>query len=701
MFQNACEGVGFAHSRGVIHRDLKPDNIMIGEYGEVLVLDWGLAKVVGAEPPPPTPAVPDPAALRLPPTVQTEAGAVAGTPAYMAPEQVRGDIDQHDERTDLYGLGVVLYEILTWRRPFEGATIKDVMAAIVSGRVVPPRQAAPRRRIPRELEAICLKALACRREDRYLNVQELIDDLASYRDHFPVAALPLSPVRRLGKFCRRHLVASSSVGAVLAVLLIGGLAYAGRAADHYYSLASRADAYRVRGSEACRQERQVLDEIQAARAAADRDLKTPAELALENRLERLHRQRESAYESAVVLYLAATGDVVGSARLRQGLLEIYGNRIHYALATENYGEAGYWLDFVRSWAGQDFGRVPPADRARLERLAADVAGDGTLAVDSQPAGAAVTLWQLRPGPNGAWVPAEPSALGRTPVAAFPVAKGSYVLTFSRPDRPEVRWPVFVKHGEHITAAPCLPRQIPEDMIYVPAGRFYAGAREANGGGLRELEVAGFFMKAHEVTFREYLRFWLDPAGGKAQPRFVSRLSLNLEERRLDDAWDAQGKILPPLTEDLPVVGITHDAAVAYCEWLSRNTGLPYRLPSADEWEKAARGVDGREYVWGDRYDPTFSLTRETPAVVGRAKFWAPPGSFPTDCSVYGVWDMGGNAREWTSSPLPDGDPSYQIKGTSVVGGHRALHVYDADDSPMETYDVGFRYAMSLPADACD
>jgi eukaryotic-like serine/threonine-protein kinase len=150
---------------------------------------------------------------------------------------------------------------------------------------------------------------------------------------------------------------------------------------------------------------------------------------------------------------------------------------------------------------------------------------------------------------------------------------------------------------------------------------------------------------------------------------------------------------------LPVVGVTHAAALAYCEWLSRSTGLPYRLPTADEWEKAARGVDGREYVWGDRYDPTFALTRDTPAARGRPKLWAPPGSFPTDCSVYGIWDLGGNAREWTDSPLSGGEPGYQIKGTSVVA--RALRVYDADDSLMVTYDVGFRYAMSLPADACD
>jgi formylglycine-generating enzyme required for sulfatase activity len=297
-----------------------------------------------------------------------------------------------------------------------------------------------------------------------------------------------------------------------------------------------------------RQEREVLAELRTARAVAatDRDVKTPAALALESRLAQLHRQRESAYESAVVLYLTAAGDAAGSARLRQGLLEIYSNRIRYALATENYGEAGYWLDFLKTWAGQDYGRVPPADRARLDLLAHEVAGDATLAVDSQPADAAVTLWQLRPGPNGVWLPAEPIALGRTPLAPVAVAKGSYLLTFTRPERPEIRCPVFVKHGERVSVAPLLPRQIPEGLAYVPAGRFYAGARPASGGGLREREVAGFFMKIHEVTFREYLRFWLDPAGGRQQPQFLSRLSFNTEERRLDDAWNAAGQLLPPM-----------------------------------------------------------------------------------------------------------------------------------------------------------
>ena len=121
-FHDVCSAVAYAHSKGVLHRDLKPENIMLGEYGEVLVVDWGIAKVLGRR---------DHAAeagdLDAVSTDRSEAGAhatrmgqVAGTPAYMSPEQARGEIDRLDGRTDVYALGAILYEILTGRTAYEG-----------------------------------------------------------------------------------------------------------------------------------------------------------------------------------------------------------------------------------------------------------------------------------------------------------------------------------------------------------------------------------------------------------------------------------------------------------------------------------------------------------------------------------------------------------------------------------------------------
>jgi serine/threonine-protein kinase len=135
VFEQVCQTLAYAHSRGVIHRDLKPANVMVGAFGEVQVMDWGLAKVLArperqdVEPPPqePTSVI---ATVRSAggeaPSGQTHAGSVLGTPAYMAPEQALGAVERLDERADVFGLGAILCEILTGRPPYTGADVHEV-----------------------------------------------------------------------------------------------------------------------------------------------------------------------------------------------------------------------------------------------------------------------------------------------------------------------------------------------------------------------------------------------------------------------------------------------------------------------------------------------------------------------------------------------------------------------------------------------
>jgi eukaryotic-like serine/threonine-protein kinase len=184
LFQKICDGVGFAHAHGILHRDLKPQNIMLGSFGEVLVMDWGVAKEKGdvrANPTsngsmPGTGAPPD-----------TREGTVLGTPGYMAPEQARGELDQIDERTDVYALGGLLYFLLCGRAPTEaspgtGSQERGIWA------IVPPRKID--RSIPRPLQAICLKALAPTPAERYAGVGELAADIAHLLAGMRVAAYP-------------------------------------------------------------------------------------------------------------------------------------------------------------------------------------------------------------------------------------------------------------------------------------------------------------------------------------------------------------------------------------------------------------------------------------------------------------------------------------------------------------------------------
>jgi serine/threonine-protein kinase len=178
-FVTVCNAVAYAHSRGVIHRDLKGQNVLLGDFGEVVVLDWGLAKVVGrpeAEAGAPS-VVLDAAGADSGYTVQ---GQALGTPAYMAPEQAAGQLAQIDRRTDVYGLGAILYEILTGVPPFSGASTEEVLRKVREEEPAPPRERWPE--VPPALEALCLRALAKRSEDRPGAAVELAQEVQGWQE---------------------------------------------------------------------------------------------------------------------------------------------------------------------------------------------------------------------------------------------------------------------------------------------------------------------------------------------------------------------------------------------------------------------------------------------------------------------------------------------------------------------------------------
>lgn len=200
IFQKVCEAVAFAHARGVIHRDLKPENIMVGPFGEVLVMDWGVAKVLdngrvdsgraARDDPSGLQIIEDAdlvATLPLAPAASpgdTSGGTVIGTPAYMAPEQAMGKTDQVDQRADVYALGAILYFLLTGRVPFDTGRSRETALER------PPRPRQINKKLPRALEAVCLKAMAEARENRYPSAEEIARDVVAFLDGQPVAAYP-------------------------------------------------------------------------------------------------------------------------------------------------------------------------------------------------------------------------------------------------------------------------------------------------------------------------------------------------------------------------------------------------------------------------------------------------------------------------------------------------------------------------------
>jgi len=181
VFLKVCDAVAFAHSRGVVHRDLKPDNVMVGSHGQVYLMDWGVARLSSGERP--SDLTVDAAALGAvddPPSGRERSRAIVGTPAYMAPEQARGRLAEIGEHTDIFGLGAILYRILTNQAPFAAKSSEAAIELARAGEIAAPDTVVPALRLPPGLCRIAMKALACDKAARHLDVEALKADVAGF-----------------------------------------------------------------------------------------------------------------------------------------------------------------------------------------------------------------------------------------------------------------------------------------------------------------------------------------------------------------------------------------------------------------------------------------------------------------------------------------------------------------------------------------
>jgi eukaryotic-like serine/threonine-protein kinase len=223
LFQRVCEAVAFAHARGVIHRDIKPQNVMVGAFGEALVMDWGLAKRMRVDQEATAEAEGHQdggeADAALADTIhavdasETAAGTIMGTPSYMAPEQARGEVRALDERTDVWALGVLLYFVLAGREPFSAPSAREVLRLVQDAEPTPLDDITPR--VPPPLKSIVARALRKARSERYPSAQEMAADVGRFLDGLAVEAHRETFLEAVARIAKKYQVLLLIVAAYL------------------------------------------------------------------------------------------------------------------------------------------------------------------------------------------------------------------------------------------------------------------------------------------------------------------------------------------------------------------------------------------------------------------------------------------------------------------------------------------------------
>ncbi|MFN7976272.1 MAG: bifunctional serine/threonine-protein kinase/formylglycine-generating enzyme family protein [Acidobacteriota bacterium] len=681
-----CHAISYAHARGVIHRDVKPPNVMLGEHGETVVLDWGLAKLKrqGAGSPPGTRAAV--ATARAHDGSETVEGAVTGTPSYMAPEQAAGHVHDIDERSDIYSLGAVLFEILTGRPPFDGVSPYAILCQVLEAEVPDPRSVAPVP-VPDDLAVIVLRAMAREKALRYESVKVLLDDV--------VLAVEGTRERERRQAEVRRIVA---------------------AADE------RARCHAVLGDEQRRIEALAREEGRKLKGAEPVSEKA-AWWKLEDSAKAAGRETLRSFADAERLYHQALELDRDCPAARAGLADLYRARLRSAEESEDDAGVQYYSDMVRTY-----------DNGRYAR---ELSGTGTIAIATEPPGAEVYLYRYEeherrlvpvpwsaPGSGPSLREGEVataagtyltprrddahSFLGDAP-AAVEAPMGSYVVIARLAGFHDLGQPIHVGRNENVRVLVRLAAtgDVPDGLLLVPGGAFVAGGPSVYAPRPRRtIELPDFFIGRFPVTCAEYLAFLNDVGAVDAArarrhaPRWQDGGSLHWSEGpegtfRLPESDPGAGV---PALPDGPVTNVSWHDANAYCAWRSEKEGRPFRLPTEDEWEKAARGVDGRVYPWGNHFDASWCNTADS-HLDGRGGLRA-VGAFPVDDSPYGIRGLGGNVCDWCADVFREDLGWRALRGGfwNGSGAHcQANNRFGSAPSDLRGI-VGFRVALSRAVD---
>ena len=645
IFVQVCMAVEFAHSRGVVHRDIKPGNVMLGDFGEVQLLDWGIARKVGELEP-----------------LEQRVLSLTGTPGYMAPEQILMKQDVKLPLSDVYALGAVLYEILTLRRPLEDDDPEELMVRCCSEDAIPPSQRTPARAVPPELDEICLAALTRDPTQRTPSARLLARSIQGFMEGAR----------------ERERLHSEAVNK-----LQDGL-----------SLTARYEALRQELSFARKESREIRGEIKPHSGVEHKR----SMWELEDRSRNIQEEAIDAFGEAVKSFSASLDRIPDFSEARRGLSHLWWSRF---IDEERAGE--------KLAARQSRAMVELYDDGSFtDRLR----GDGRLTLLTDPTGAEVWL-QTYSEVDRVLLPGDSRCLGRAPLREVPVPMGSHLITLKHPDFPDVLYPLNLQRLQHHEGYVrfYLEEDIGDGFVYIPGGPFLARGGTTEFGDmedLREVILPDYAIARHPVTFRQYLAFIaeLDADAPDAAIARIPRTQLDGplchrdESGRFVPTYEIliEGKLReiypdPEVAWDLPLISISWDDAQAWCAWESKRLGYEVRLPTETEWEKAARGVDGRTFPWGNAYDATFANWRGSRPMYPQLE---PSGTYEKDVSPYGVHDMCGGASNWCDGWFKREQELRPFRGnTWATSTARSMAERQGVFARICTASLGFRLARTL------
>ena len=740
IFQQIANGLGFAHSRGVIHRDLKPANVMIGEFGEVLIMDWGIAKLMQRSADATGVGSRDDSFAEHFEGIDSEekdgtvVGTVAGTLGYMSPEQARGEIDKLDARTDIFSLGAMLYEMLAGSPPYNQSTAKEALRAAASG--APIETPAVRFRntnsnraakIPREVAAIAMKAIAPAAVDRYQSAQDFFNDIQHYLEGRSVNACPDTLVQQTAKWLKRNRVIVRSVAAIILAVVLA--IFGARFLIRYSTVSGYVkEAEKIVATAKAEREKQMqllgqtttaddfYADVTKQRGLENIDEKYSAQLAQAadyySRVFEYDSSNRSAHAALATIYMemwraaqrrnkpelmatfaqevaryAGTKDYQANFKTEidgDGQFKLAVNGVNAEVFIFRYVETGKW------------NRLTPVPYRFAERKVDD----------SALAEASAKLQATADGHDGGslfflnFEATYGHSLGRTPLTLAQMPVGSYLLVLRAPGFEDLHLPVTVPRQKQLELNVRMLKkgERPAGFSYVPSvwaklGGPAAGSRWPN---YIWKSVDPFFIQTYEVTFGEYEEFLngliaegrLDEAR-KHLPQDFGFLYLSIADK----------KIVPhsSLTEGWrkwPVRGVSWLDAQNYAQWRSRRDGLSYRLPTEIEWEVAARGTDGRRYTWGELFWPQAARLSQGYASGSNNRWDARQFA---DESVFGVWDLTGSQAEWCQDEFAGRYGEHVLRGNAwalqPVGLETAFRTSGAPDYFHAS--TGFRLATNL------